>query len=442
MTTPEVARTSAGSSQGDHAAIDALYDGREIVATVEMLRELSRQDDPQKLVEVFRQRSANVSGGEYLLSLSRRGLDAPWYRITRHADWPDDFNPWEHQEELPLFNSGLLGELIYADGPRIIGDLSVEPDDPGHKYLAGARSLLCLPQYDGGVALNMVLRMSPQPNFFDGSKLADTLVMSNLFGRATHGLVLAQKLAKVNAELDHELKRVGLVQCSLLPESLPAIDGVDIAVSYETATRAGGDYYDLVPLSQGRWGIIIADVSGHGAPAAVVMAVMRTILHTRPIDGLGPSEVLRLLNRGLSDHCGCGTNTFATAFYAVYDPAQRSLGYSCAGHLPPIVIDRHRETRELGDAQDFPLAVHADPTYPEGSVSLTPGDRLVLYTDGIIEAFNSQGEAFGPERMLSAMCGQGCSAQATVDCITGKLSDFVGEAPRQDDQTLLVLRAT
>ena len=134
-------------------------------------------------------------------------------------------------------------------------------------------------------------------------------------------------------------------------------------------------------------------------------------------------------------------STFVTAWYAVYDPAQRSIRYACAGHVPPIVIDRHRDTHELCDVQDFPLAVQAGPTFPEGSVTLTPGDRLVLYTDGMIEAFNSQGEAFGPERMLAAMCGEGCSAQATIDCINSVLSDFTGGTVRQDDQTLLVLRA-
>ena len=211
-----------------------------VKGTVEMLRELSRAHDPQKLVEIFRARSASIAGGEYLLSLSRRGLDPPWYRITRHADWPVSFDPWAHQNELPLLRGGLLGELMYGDEPRILPDVSISPDDPGLTYLRGVRSILCLPQYDGGVALNMVLRMSREPDYFDARKLPDTMVISNLFGRATNGLVLARKLERVNATLDRELEGVGELQRDMLPQSLPEIEGLDIAATYVTATRAGG----------------------------------------------------------------------------------------------------------------------------------------------------------------------------------------------------------
>lgn len=156
-----------------------------IAATSEMLRELSRQSDPQKLVEVFRERSADPAAGEYLLSLSRRSLSPTWYRITRHVDWPAHLNPWKDQDKLPLFKVGLLGELLYGDEPRIVQDLNVSADDPGHEFLRGARSILCLPLYDSGVALNMVVRMSRETNFFDPAMIPDMIVMSNLFGRST-----------------------------------------------------------------------------------------------------------------------------------------------------------------------------------------------------------------------------------------------------------------
>lgn len=441
MTTPYAAKCSAETTFGDEACLGPGELGPQLEETIEMLRELSRQTDPQKLVEVFRHRSANLSGGQYLLSLSRRDLEAPWYRITRHADWPESFNPWQRQAELPLLREGLLGELIYGDRPRILHGVSVSPDDPGRKYLRGARSLLCLPQYDGGVALNMVVRMSREPYSFDESKLPDTLVVSNLFGRATYGLVLAKRLEEANAELDHELKSVGRVQRSLLPKSLPAIGGLEIAVSYATATRAGGDYYDFFPLARGRWGVIIADVSGHGAPAAVVMAIVRTILHTRRIDGLGASAVLRLLNRGLSDHGGSDEATFVTAFYAVYDPAQRVMRYSCAGHVPPMLIDRHHCWRDLDDVQALPLGVRRGADFHEACASLAPGDTVVLYTDGIVEAAGVQGEAFGTQRMRAAVCQEFASARQLVDSLNGEVVRFVRGATRLDDQTLLVIRA-
>lgn len=405
-----------------------------------MLRELSHQTDPQNLVEIFRHRSTDISSGEYLLSLSRRGLKPPQYRITRHADWPASFNPWENQDELPLLEGGLLGDLVYGDRPQILNDVSISPSDPAHEFLQDVRSILCLPQYDSGVALNMVLRSSAEPNFFDPAKLPDTLVMTNLFGRAIYGLVLAGQLEQANKALDHELKHVGAVQRDLLPRSLPSIDGVDIAVSYETATRAGGDYYDFFPLPEGRWGMMIADVSGHGAPAAVVMAILRTVLHNLCVECVSPSELLQQANANLGLAMGPFAGTFVTAFYAVYDPATRSLEYACAGHNPPIVLDGQRTPRELDDAQGLPLAVQADSQFQQSSTTLEPDDTLILYTDGIIEANNSNGSQFGRRRMLDAVCLDACSAQGIIDCVLTELRRFSGNASLQDDQTLLVVR--
>ena len=433
---------TAGERSAPHneAAGAVVEEGTKLRLVVEMLREQSLQKDPQRLVEIFRQRSASTAGGEYLLSLSRRGLESPRYRITRHADWPISFNPWENQDRLPLLRGGVLGEAFYGDEPRIIGDLSIAADDPGYPYLRGARSILCLPQYDGGVALNMVVRMSREAHHFDPAKLPDALVISNLFGRATNGLVLANKLERANTELDYELEGVGQLQRFLLPQSLPDIDGLDIAASYQTATRAGGDYYDFFPLCDGRWGIIIADVSGHGAPAAVVMAIVRTILHTQQFHCRGAADVLHLLNRELSGRCGLHTGTFVTAFYAVYDPTDRSLRYSCAGHVPPLLIDRSLRLRELDDAQSLPLAVQDGTDYPEARLELQPGYTMLLYTDGITEATAPDGRPFDQNLMLEAASTKFHSAQAAIDGVERALERFVGDTPQQDDRTLLALR--
>ena len=441
MTALDNAQTIAGGTPLGGDAAEPGHHRPQLEETVEMLRELSRQRDPQKLVEVFRHRSRHLAGGEYLLSLSRRGLQPPWYRITRHADWPASFNPWDHQDELPLLRGGLLGELIYGDEPRIVPDLSISPNDPGRSYLRGARSILALPQYDSGIALNMVVRMSPEPYFFDQSKLPDALVMSNLFGRATYGLVLAKMLDRANTELEHELELVGRIQRSLLPDSLPHITGLDIAVSYETATRAGGDYYDFFPLCDGQWGIMIADARGHGAPAAVVMAVLRTNLHARRIDRLGPAQVLNELNRGLIDQSSPADCALVTAFYAVYDPSTRIFRYSVAGHVPPLLIKADLAWRELADVPAFPLAVSRGTDFLEASASLSRGDTLLLFTDGVIEAFNRQDESFGMNRLVAAACRPASSPGEIIGRINGDLARFVDGAPGHDDRTLVALRA-
>ncbi len=407
---------------------------------VEMVREISLQTDPQAMVSVFRKRTPMLFGGDSSLSLSRRELAAPSFRITRSSRWAEEVDPWIEKDRLPLLEGGLLAELIYGDEPCVLRDMCVTPQDPAYEYLRHARSLVALPLYDGGVALNMVVRMSADPAGFDQISIPDAVLAANLFGRATNNLVVAKALQKAYAELDHEMKRVAHIQRALLPPRLPNIPDVDIAVSYKTAARAGGDYYDFFDLGDGRWGVLIADVSGHGTPAAVVMAMLRTILHTQCYQCATPAELLFSANRQLCDHADGYDGTFVTAFYGVIDPRDRSVRYACAGHNPPLLVDRHIHVRELDAAQAIPLAVELDCTYPETSVTLQPGDTLLLYTDGITEAVNEAGEMYGRERLLSCVREDVRHAQAVIDCVVHKLLAFTTNGTPDDDQTLLALR--
>jgi len=407
---------------------------------LDTVREISRQDDPQTMVSLFRERAHRIFGGSGSISLSRRGLAWPEYRITRSTRWKQDVNPWTHPERLPLLRGGLIAELLYGDEPRILRDVQVPPDDAAYEYLRDARSIVCLPLYDGGVALNMVLRMSDDPEGFEGISLADAVLQSNLFGRATNNLLLAQKLSRANAELDREMRRVAEIQRSLLPPRLPQIEGLDLAASYKTAARAGGDYYDFFDLGDGRWGVLIADVSGHGTPAAVVMAIFRTILHAQCYACVTPAEMLASANRQLYDRSDQYDGTFVTAFYGIYDPPRRSLCYSSAGHHPPLLVDRHANVRELDEAQALPLAVGPDSPYSEHTAGLTPGDTLLLYTDGITEATNHADKPYGRQRLLSCVREDVPNAQHIIDCVVHKLIGFTGGRAQVDDQTLLALR--
>ena len=120
---------------------------------VEMMREMSLQDDPQAMVRTYGRRVRKLMPGDRWISLSRRGLEPPQYRITRSSTWTEEINPWKEKDRLPLLEGGLLGELIYGDEPRIIDDIAplLKPDDPAYDYLAGFRSLMAIPHYDHGV---------------------------------------------------------------------------------------------------------------------------------------------------------------------------------------------------------------------------------------------------------------------------------------------------
>ena len=254
-----------------------------IVAT---MREMSLQTDPAEMRRQYAARMRQVLPTDAVVSLSRRDLRWPKYRVTRSSRWTEEINPWKQQHLLPLYEGGLIAELIYGDEPRLFDDLDIDPDDPAAEYLNGYRSMLAIPTYDRGEALNMVLLLRREPHAFSREQFPEVVWMSNLFGRATAHLLTSERLKQAYESVDYEMKVVGEIQRSLLPAKMPVIPTLAVAASYQTSHRAGGDYYDFFPLPEGKWGILIADVSGHGTPAAVLMAVTHSLAPhlSRPAD--------------------------------------------------------------------------------------------------------------------------------------------------------------
>jgi sigma-B regulation protein RsbU (phosphoserine phosphatase) len=408
---------------------------------VETMREMSRQTDPQAMVRAYLARMRRILPSDRMVAVSRRGLPAPKYRITRSSLWKEDVNPWKEPHKLPLLEGGLLGGLLYGDVPRLIEDHAADAADPAFEYLRGMRSLMALPLYDGGSAVNMVVLMREEPAAFDPQRFPEMVWMSGLFGRATTTLVLSDELRAAYETLDQELKIVSDIQLSLLPARLPQIPGVDLAAHYRTSRRAGGDYYDFFQLPEGKWGMLIADVSGHGTPAAVLMAVTHSIAHAFPGVPCSPARLLTHINRHLAARYTADASMFVTAFYGVYDPVGRTLTYSAAGHPAPRVknCDDGRLI-ELNSASGLPLGVLDDETFGEAEVELRPGDQMILYTDGVTEAFNPAGEMFGEERLDQTLSVCTLSAAGLLEFLLAEVDRFADGRPQSDDRTVLVAR--
>jgi sigma-B regulation protein RsbU (phosphoserine phosphatase) len=410
---------------------------------VTMMREMSRQTDPQEMVAAFRTRIRKLYPVERALSISRRDLEFPFYRITRFSGWAEDINPWKQKDRLPLLQGGLLAQLIYGDEPRIIPDLAdyLDAADPAASYLAGKRSLVAVPNYDRGAALNMNILLASEPSVFDPEALPDRVLMSNLFGRATHNLVLMDEVKQAYHVVDRELRVVADIQRSLLPREIPDIPNLSTAAYYQTSRWAGGDYYDFFPLPSDQWGLLIADVSGHGTPAAVMMAITHSIAHSYPGHPMPPAELLGHVNQQLSTRYMADASAFVTAFYGIFDPHSRTLTYACAGHNPPRL-------RRCGDHSvvsldavgGLPLGVFADMRYDQAVLQLRPGDQLVLYTDGITEATDRLGHQFGTARLDDAISSCPSDAGALIQKILDRIAEFTGDEPADDDRTLLVAR--
>jgi phosphoserine phosphatase RsbU/P len=412
----------------------------ELEIVSELMRSVSRQTDPQELVRIYAEVVQRLYGSDRLVSASRRGLEAPWYRITRDSRQSDPIDPWRQRDRLPLLREGYLGELLYRGEPRVIMDLKVPDSDPTCVYFEGMRALYTLPQWENGVVLNMSFRMYADPARLDATRFPNILWQSNLFGRTTANLVLRRELREAYDVLEREMKIVGDIQRSLLPTDLPAIPGLELAASYQTSAQAGGDYYDLFPLPGGAWGIMIADVSGHGTPAAVLMAVMHAIVHAYPGPAAPPGAVMEHLNGLLSRHYTCGGGSFVTAFYGVYHPADRTLTYARAGHCPPrFQRGGGGAVTPLDGVGNVPLGILSGVSYDEATVQLCAGDTILFYTDGITEAKNEAGELFGEERLDQLVASHRAGAAALIERVLGDVRGFEGVRPAADDRTLLAI---
>jgi len=412
-----------------------------LTITVDVMRELSRVNDPQAMYHVYARRMAELFPTSRQISISRRGLKYPDVRITRCSVWSQEVNPWNDPQRLPVLSGGLFAELLYGQEPRILDAIELDGDDPAGPYLEDQQSLIAIPHYDDGDALNMVIATREEAFAFPPERFPDLVWMSNLFGRATQAALLSKKLRAANEASDHEMNMVAQMQQSILPTSLPEIPTLDLAVHYQTSSKAGGDYYDMLPLPKGRWGILIADVSGHGALAAVLMAITHSLTKTYTGPPWPPGLLLSYLNRHLASHYTGAFGSFVTAFYAIYDPDRGTLTYANAGHVPPRLMRCADGTHQaLEGKKRLPLGISEREEYPEDVLVLVPGDQVVFCTDGITDAENGEGDSFGVEGLDRAVAHCPIGAQAMVDDIIRELRHFTSNAPAKDDRTLLAAK--
>ena len=414
-----------------------------LAVSVEVMRELSRSTDPQDMYAVFTRRLAQLFPVSRHITVSRRGLRDPEYRVARFSQWKEPANPWKESHRLPVHSGGLLAELLYSDQPRLIDGLTVDPDDPAAAYLGGQRSLLAIPHFENGVAQTMVILTREDTESFPRERVADLVLLSNLFARATQTAVLSLAVKEAFDAVDYELRSIADIQRSLLPAETPKVPGLDVAVHYQTAARAGGDYYDFFPLPNDRLGLLIADASGHGAPAAVLMAVVHSIAHTRAEPPQRPGEFLTYLNAHLTRRYTRPTGSFVTAFYAVFDPANGMLSYASAGHNPPRLLRAADGFKlALNRAQKLPLGIKPDEVYLEQTVTLLPGDQVVFFTDGVIEAVNADGDMFGSDRIDVELATCLPTAGALLRAILASHMAFTAGTRVADDRTLVVVKRT
>lgn len=282
------------------------------------------------------------------------------------------------------------------------------------------------------------------------SVVAGPMILANAAGMFIFAFIIGNLLAerKTKAERDRyqaelerkkaELEIAREIQKSLLPESLPPVPGLEIAAREIPATEVGGDFYDVVVRPQRNPGILIADVSGKGVPAALFMTLSHSIVRASALWHQHPKNVIDDANAMIAKEASSGM--FVTLFFGTYDPARREVTYVNAGHNPPLLV------RQGGPVAEIPgggvaLGAVEDSRYDENVLKVGPGDLLLLYTDGVTEAVNATDEQFGVDRLKETIrSAGGQSAGAVLDRVLQAVADFTGDVRQSDDITLLALR--
>ncbi len=321
-------------------------------------------------------------------------------------------------------------------GPRSVDAL---PPGPLRDALARDRFALVVPLAAGDrVSGLLAVGERPAGRVYDEEEFDFAAALA----RQAQAALEAARLHRVRIEKerqDRDLQIAREIQQSLFPRALPRVPGFEIAAVSRSCYEVGGDYYDLIPLEGGRLAIVIADVSGKGTPASIMMASVHASLQAMA-GTARPTQLLERLNRFLYDNTQA--SRYVTLFYAELDPQRRSLVYVNAGHVPPYL--RRADGREQRLRVGGPVIGLLEHIAEEAAeVSLSHGDLLAVVTDGVTEALGPAGDEFGDARVTTALAATpGPSAQGALDALVRAVDSWTGAAGCTDDLTVLTLRAT
>jgi len=267
--------------------------------------------------------------------------------------------------------------------------------------------------------------------------------LARTFNLMTKSLSSAHEAELENKAMEHELNIATEIQSNLLPHKIPKIPGLEIGAYYRPSKEVGGDYYDFIQIDQNHLGIIVADVSGKGIPGSMVMTMARSLIRMEAERNLSTADTLVKTNRILARDIRRGM--FVTALYALLDISKRTLLVSSAGHNPMVIYRKSTGKYELVNPNGIALGFDKGPiferTIKETSIQLGFGDRIVLYTDGVVEAMSPTSVEFGDDRfykMVQLLSEK--DSNVFINTIMKSLDEHKGEAPQHDDITLVTVR--
>jgi sigma-B regulation protein RsbU (phosphoserine phosphatase) len=328
---------------------------------------------------------------------------------------------------------GKQGMVGYVAGT---GQMRYAPDVRKDPYYIGCEectlSEVAIPLHVDGKLIGVFTASHPELDAFPSEQLRLLQALCNHVAVAVHNARRFQQERSEREEMTREANEARKIQQALLPRCSPYIPGFAVSGLSTPAGAVGGDWYDFIPFDDGRWGLVLADVSGKGTAAALLMSATRGMLRSLAT-ACCPSEVLRKLNELLVNDFPSGR--FVTMVYAVLDPAERTLRFASAGHLRPLLIEGS-DTRFLETERGLPLGIGPG-EYSEAEVQLAPGSRLLFYSDGITEATNPDDDEYGAKRLEQHFR----RAEASAESILDDVRSFANGDGLCDDATVILVKA-
>jgi sigma-B regulation protein RsbU (phosphoserine phosphatase) len=349
--------------------------------------------------------------------------------------------PSDHQTDVESpVSSKIMGHVFRTGQSLLIEDLNLHPEFGRFKRLRYAsRSFVC-------VALKVKNRIIGVMNIADKRdgqpfQKSDLQIIETIANQVSesHENSLFYKEVLEKQRMEKELEVANAIQQHILSKEFLNFEGIDVVATSIPATEIGGDFYDCLRISDERYGIYIADVSGKGVPAALFMALSHSIMKIVSLNECAPSATLAQANRFILSDSKNGM--FVTLFYCYIDIRQKTLHYGCAGHNEQIYYDSRNDRFELIKIKGIPLGVMEGAAYPQGTISITKGDFIVLFTDGVIEALNRDNEQYGLPRLQTVISR--CTKRGATGILTAIQDDvklFCGDAKQFDDLTLFVIK--
>jgi phosphoserine phosphatase RsbU/P len=372
-------------------------------------------------------------------------VDVPPHILQQAAADPAALETFIRLHAIPP-GEGIIGRVWQTRDPVSLSDLSNAPELAGLRGTSlGAASVMVTPLLYGKQNMGVLaLGNGPTSPSFSAS---DFVVFKSIAEQSAFALYNAIIYSEANEKkrLDHDLEIARDIQRILLPSEAPVIDGFEISGINIPARHVSGDYFDYIKVDDDRLGVAIADVSGKGVPASIIMAICRSVLRSQATGNSSPADVLQKVNRQL--YPDIKEDMFISMAYVVLDHVRGEVVLSRAGHDAPILFDHAARTATAVKPPGMVVGIDSGSVFDritgDFALSLKRDDCLLLYTDGVTEALDANGDEFGPDRMIECVRASAPGGAAAI--ITGLIDElrrFVGAQPQNDDITLIAIRKT